>query len=242
MAGKLVGCVAIIILFVVLVQAGVPAGLAGAMSTGGRGLIGGQMAQIIPLSIEMVDRATAVLSKGLSDMNLDEKAALARLYDPSGSGDVDQAFVDEVLDNYGRIRRTLDEGLSGRITVVYEPDSDVCRGKRLYYIDLRLHVCPYFNEERDEARKARTLIHEMAHRALLVTDRTYYRPTNKAYAELTPRGPWTAQLPLVGPLFRELARSDTLYHPDAYAHFALMVTAQAGEVEVPGGYPIGCTP
>ena len=61
----------------------------------------------------------------------------------------------------------------------------------------------------------------MAHRALLVLDRTYYRPTNKQYADLTPRGPLITQLPVIESIVREVIRQDTLFHPDAYAHFAL---------------------
>jgi hypothetical protein len=100
----------------------------------------------------------------------------------------------------------------------------MCEGKRLYYTDLvKIHVCPYFNLEDNLNRKARALVHEIAHKALLVTDRHYFRPTSKAYLTLTPKGPWTAQLPIVGKLFRELAHSDTLFHPDAYAHFAVAV-------------------
>jgi hypothetical protein len=62
----------------------------------------------------------------------------------------------------------------------------------------------------------------MTHKALLVSDRAYYRPTSKQYAKLTPNGSWAAQLPLVGRVLREVLRGDTLYHPDAYAHYALL--------------------
>jgi hypothetical protein len=63
--------------------------------------------------------------------------------------------------------------------------------------------------------------------SLLVVDRPYFHKNTYStrYQALTPRGPWTAQLPLLGPLFREIAHSDTLYHPDAYAWFAIELVA-----------------
>jgi hypothetical protein len=72
-----------------------------------------------------------------------------------------------------------------------------------------------------------------------VKDRPYYRPTSKFYAELTPRGSWTSQLPIVGPVIREIVASDTLYHPDAYAHFALVASGQASAREMFLNYGIG---
>jgi hypothetical protein len=178
-----------------------------------------------PLSIQMVDQAVAVLSRGWSAMASAEQEAFLTLYDPSETGQIDEEFVATVLANYHKIRATLNED----ITVVYETDSGQCMGMRLYYIDLiKLHVCPYFKTEDNEVRKARTLVHEMTHKALLVMDRPYYRPTSKQYAELTPLGSWLAQLPLIGRILREIVRGDTLFHPDAYAHFALAVSGLAG--------------
>ena len=66
----------------------------------------------------------------------------------------------------------------------------------------------------------------MTHIALRVKDRPYYRPTSKAYAELTPKGSWLNELPVIGPVIREVVASDTLYHPDAYAHFTIAVSVQ----------------
>ena len=66
----------------------------------------------------------------------------------------------------------------------------------------------------------------LAHIALLVVDRPYYQPTSSTYAALTPRGSWTAQIPLIGPLLREIAHNDTLYHPDAYTRFAAALVAE----------------
>lgn len=103
----------------------------------------------------------------------------------------------------------------------------MCEGMRLYYTDfIKIHVCPYLNiTETSVNRMARVFVHELTHMALLVADRTYYDPKSYSsrYAELTPRGHWTAQIPLIGLIFREIARSDTLYHPDGYSHFAAKV-------------------
>ena len=182
--------------------------------------VSAQVNAFVPVSIEMVDKAIEVLAGGLSNLSQEQREAFLRLYDPSKSGEVDEEFVRTVVNNYKKIGRSLD----GSINVVYEPDSNMCEGKRLYYTDLlKIHVCPYFKGEDKMARKARALVHEMAHKALLVTDRHYFRPTSKAYLTLTPNGSWTAQLPIIGKLFREIAQNDTLYHPDAYAHFAVAV-------------------
>ena len=152
-----------------------------------------------------------------------EREAFLALYDPAGTGEIDEGFVEEVLVNY----QIIQEELSREIAVVYEPEDKKCVDMRLYYTDLiKLYVCPYYLTEKDEIRKARTLIHEMAHKALLVMDRPYYRPTNEAYAQLTPNGSWMAQLPVVGPVIREIQHSDTLYHPDAYAHFTVAVSGR----------------
>jgi hypothetical protein len=61
--------------------------------------------------------------------------------------------------------------------------------------------------------------------ALLVVDRPYYDPRSYSsmYNALTPRGSWATQIPVVGHILRELAQSDTLYHPDAYSWFAALV-------------------
>jgi hypothetical protein len=180
-----------------------------------------QVQAIIPTSEQLVDGAIAVLSKGWKGMSPAEREAFLALYDPAGTGVIDEEFVAAVLVNYRKIREELD----GEMAVVYESNNNQCEGMRLYYTDLiKLHVCPYYLTEKDELRKARTLIHEMAHMALLVTDRPYYRPTNEAYAQLTPNGSWMAQLPVIGPVIRELQGRDTRYHPDAYAHFTMAVS------------------
>ncbi|MDX1417633.1 MAG: hypothetical protein R3293_25745, partial [Candidatus Promineifilaceae bacterium] len=173
---------------------------------------------LAPVSLQLVDAAIADLSLGWSGMSQSQRETFLLMYDPARTGDVDDAYVEQVLANYYKIRQTL----AGEIAVAYAPDNENCEGQRLYFTDLtRLYVCPYFFEEANQLRKARTLIHEAAHIALLAVDRAYYRPTSKQYAQLTPNGSPLTRLPLAGRLLRELLRGDTLFHPDAYAHFAL---------------------
>lgn len=174
---------------------------------------------LTPLSLYLLDEAERVLAQGWDGMSEGEKEAFNTIFDPAGTGEVDEAYVASVLENYRKIRGKTEDGLA----ILYAGEDAQCQDMRLYYTDLlRLYVCPYFFEEENDLRKARTLIHEMAHAALLVADRPYYRPTSKQYAELTPQGSWPGRLPVVGRVLREVLRDDTLYHPDAYAHFALL--------------------
>jgi len=188
-----------------------------------------QVALLIPYSIKMLDTTIAVLAKGWSAMSSAEQEAFLIIYDPANTGQVDEAYVAQVLQNYQRIRLAFDEV----IKVKYEFENDRCIGQRLYYIDIfNLHVCRQFLIESNARLKARTLIHEIAHNALLALDRPYYEPSSEQYAVLHPHPNYTAQLPLVGPLFREFFRNDTLYHPDAYAHYAVAVSGQPGAMEL----------
>jgi len=173
----------------------------------------------IPMSLEMVDSAVEVLSKGLNGMTPEEIEQFERIFDPSDSGTIDQEYVDDVLENYGKIRSRLE----GSISFEYTEDSEMCEGQRLYHTDfITIKICPYFNTESDSVRKTRVLVHEVAHIALKAKDRPYYDPKSysSSYNSLMPRGSWATQLPAVGLIFREISLGDTLYHPDAYAWFA----------------------
>jgi hypothetical protein len=122
--------------------------------------------------------------------------------------------------------------------VEFEAESENCDLMRLYYTDLvKIHVCPYFATETRDERMARQWVHELTHIALLVVDRPYYQPVSTAYAALTPRGSWTAQIPLVGPILREIVHNDTLYHPDAYARFAAAPVAEPQAESSPSPQP-----
>ncbi len=218
----------VIIVIGILLKVFAPVVLAGSAELAEQEAATNQLQALLPQSLKMVNSAMAVISQGLVGMSEHEKEAFLNLYDPSATGEIDEEFMQVVLANYETIRDALDKG----IKVSYEGDHPFCSGRQLYFTDLvSVHVCPYFFVEPDETRKARTLIHEYAHIALHVNDRPYYRPTSKAFAELTPRGPWTAQLPLIGPIVRELVARDTLYHPDTYAHFALAVSGHPGAME-----------
>jgi hypothetical protein len=228
-SGKKGKWIIIILLLAVVVTKVVAPVVAGeAVEGNNEELVSQKIQALTPTSKQMVDQATAVLSKGWSNMSQAEQEAFLTLYDPGNTGEVDEQFVQTVLGNYQKIRAELDN----EFVIKYEADHEWCQGKQLYFTKvISLHVCPYFLEEMNETRKARTLIHEVAHIALKVNDRPYYRVTSKAYSELTPNGNWTSQLPLVGSVIREIVASDTLYHPDAYAHFALAMSGQPGAME-----------
>ena len=188
-----------------------------------------QVRQILPTSAQMVDNAVTVLSQGWGDMSPAEKELFNLIFDPGRTGEIDAAYVRQALHNYRRIG----SGFEKTIDVAYAGDSEHCLGERLYYVDLStLNVCPQLLVDRRELRKARVIIHEVAHWELAALDRPYFGPASLEYAELTPNGHWTAGLPFVGPLARELVRGDTLFHPDAYAHFALAVSGLPGALEL----------
>jgi len=188
-------------------------------------MVSQEIQRISPISITLVESAMGVLAKGWSEMAPGEREAFLLLYDPSNSGEVNDDYVAMVRLNYQKIR----DGFDRQIKIIYEPGSRQCIGERLYYADLsKLHVCPYFLQETNDRRKARALIHEMAHFAFPALDRPYYAPNSAQYAALKPATGWMAALPLVGPIIREVLRQDTLFHPDAYAHFSVAVSGQPG--------------
>lgn len=178
-----------------------------------------QIRALIPVGIAKVEHAIQVLSQGWASMSSSQKATFNRFYDPSGSGINDQ-FVNDVLNNFRSIRREFNDDL----TVECETNAGLCSGQRLYYTYWsNIHVCPYFSTSTNNTRKARDFVHELAHNAMLAVDRPYYSPSSTEYAELTPRGIWSNQIPVIGSLSRVISRSDTLYHPDAYSWFAFTV-------------------
>lgn len=172
-------------------------------------------------SRSMVEHAIEVLDRGWEHMNAAERAEFIRYYDPGHTGQIDEQFVRSVRRNYVRILRRLETIPA----VEFAPASRMCRGMRLFYTDfMHVFACPFLLTETNPDRVARDLVHETAHMALLVVDRAYYYEDYTPYEELTPRGHWTAQLPLIGHLLREIARADTQYHPEAYARFAAAIT------------------
>jgi hypothetical protein len=199
-------------------------------TNGDEGLAIAKVQSEITNGIEMVDRAIATLSKGLDQMSQEEKTLFFQYYDPANTGEINDAFVDQVLHNYQKMRDRLDQ----EIVLHYVPDNGKCQLMTLYYTDFSdVYVCPYVLKEANSLRIARSFVHEIAHMALHVYDRAYFTADRAAYDKLTPWGHPSAQLPLVGPVLREILRGDTLYHPDAYAHFAVsLVTIETvGQTE-----------
>jgi hypothetical protein len=194
-----------------------------------------QLYNLLPAATTIVDRAIESLSKGLAGLEPGERESLLRYYDPAGTGEIDEAYVSQVLENYRRIRAQLNK----LTRVEYETDSEMCDLQRLYYTDLvSIHICPYAATETRTERLARQWVHELVHISLLVVDRPYYQPVSTAYAALTPRGSWTSQIPLIGPILREIAHNDTLYHPDAYARYAAALVAEPQPEPAPAPQPV----
>lgn len=181
-----------------------------------------EVQNLVPMSIEMVDQAVSVLSNGFDDLSARELELLNSIADPGNKNEIDQVFIDEMLANYTKIHDRLENDL----VIVYSGESEMCTGMRLFYTDFtRIYICPYYLEEESVERKAHVLIHEVAHMAMLVTDRPYYDPKSysSVYNALTPRGSWVTEIPVIGHIVREIAHNDTLYSPDTYAWFAAEV-------------------
>ncbi len=179
---------------------------------------------IIPNAIQEIDNIVATLSKGWSGMTSAERDQISQIFDPGNSGQIDEKYVDAILNNYSKIRRKMNDDL----TIENGENNKMCVGQRLYYTDfVKIYVCPYYLSEHRDERKIRTLIHESAHIALLVVDRPYYDPKSfsSRYNALTPQGSWITQIPVFGHLIREIVHNDTLYHPDTYAWLATEVSA-----------------
>ncbi|MGH7391045.1 MAG: eCIS core domain-containing protein [Candidatus Rokuibacteriota bacterium] len=184
----------------------------------------------VPVAIQQVERAIAALSPGWARMSPPDRAVFSRYFDPSNSGGVDASFVAEVFVNFRTIRREFDDEL----VFECEPPGGLCKdvphGAFTYGYTYwaNIHVCPAFATRlTTPTDRARGLVHEITHNALLAVDRPYF--TDPGYAGLTPRGPAPArvasQIPIVGPLvigplIALIAPGDTLYSPDAYSYFA----------------------
>jgi hypothetical protein len=159
-------------------------------------------------------------------MSPEEREQFEHIFDPSGSGAIDDEYLEDVISNYRKIENRLENSF----VLQYEEESDMCDNMRLFYTDFfKIHICPYFIGEEDSIRSARVLVHEVAHIALLAGDRPYYHPKSysASYNDLVPRGSWATQVPVVGIIVREISQSDTLYHPDAYAWFASLMHSKS---------------
>jgi hypothetical protein len=201
--------------------------------------IAAELQSALPAAAAMIDAATETLARGRAGMTPADRELFCTFFDPAGTGTIDDEFVYEVLANYCALRRTIERGLDFE----FAGASDRCVGQRLYYTDLvKVHVCPYLLTETRAWRKARCLVHETVHLTLLALERPYYWPGSSDYAALTPRGPWIGHLPVVGRLFIEIARADTLHSPEAYAWFAAQLTDQCREPVIRRPQPTPLSP
>jgi hypothetical protein len=187
---------------------------------------------LIPTAIAKTDKAIQVLSPGWGKMTAGQRTVFNRYFDPGNTGEVDAQFAADVLANFRAIRREFDDEL----TFECMPAGGMCTGSRLYYTHWgNVFVCPYFKTETDDTRRARDIVHELAHNAMHAVDRPYFGGGHGA-AGLSPRGNWALQLPVLGMGYRLIGGvahliggpetgmlDDTLYHPDAYSMFAFEV-------------------
>ncbi|MCZ6772818.1 MAG: hypothetical protein O7G83_12705, partial [Proteobacteria bacterium] len=171
-------------------------------------------------AIAKVTHAIAVLGTGWSSMSPAQQGVFNKYYDPSASGDIDKQFVRDVRSNFQLI---LNE-LRADLVIQCETQCDTpnqygwIRYQWGWIIRPNVHICPHFFTMTQRSRVA-GIIHEIAHSALMAEDRPYFHQSSE-YNQMTPRGPGATQIPVIGALVRVIARSDTLYAPDAYAFFA----------------------
>ena len=175
---------------------------------------------VVPSSHQLVVEAIDSLANGWDGMTRSEQYYFQLFFDPGQTGDIDEAFIAEVAGLYQRIEAEFSQPL----TLAFETENRLCVGDRLYYHLLgTIHVCPRFATMPDTRFMEIGLVHELAHQSTFMFDRPYYAPDSAEYQALRPRGSWRSELPVVGPILRELERGDTLFHPDAYAWYAAMV-------------------
>ncbi len=184
-----------------------------------------EVRRIIPRGIARVERAIRIISQGWNNMSDAEKQTFSTYFDPANTGEIDESFVQDVLHNFRAIRREFDNDL----VVECENDGGMCVQQRLYYTYWSdIHVCSRaFRQETRSTRKERDFVHELAHNAMMAVDRPYYDHDTTTFearfGNLSPRGNWSTQIPIFGPLMRVILRTDTEYHPDAYSWFAFMI-------------------
>jgi hypothetical protein len=175
----------------------------------------------IGTAIQRVDHAIQVLRKGWSAMSQPEKDVFNQFFDPGGKG-FDARFVGDVLNNF----RLIHSDLNTDYAIVCETNTCSYLGY-YWWPQSHVHVCPPFLTSTDEELRIVTIIHETAHKALLALDRTDFNAnpgaSNAEYKKMTPRGPFGTGIPVIGRLIVMIARSDTLYAPDAYGYFAARV-------------------
>jgi hypothetical protein len=184
-----------------------------------------QVRALIPPGIARLERAIRIISQGWSSMTPAQRQTFSTYFDPGNTGEIDDSFVRDVLANFRAIRREFDNDL----VVECETNAGMCVGQRLYYTYWsNIHVCSTaFLNETSTTRKERDFVHELAHNGMMAVDRPYYDHDTSTFearfGNLSPRGNWSTQIPLIGPLMRVILRTDTEYHPDAYSWFAFSI-------------------
>ena len=76
--------------------------------SGDEGEVLEEVEALIPVSQQLVADAIEVLSDGLSNMSPEEREQFERIFDPSGSGAIDDDYVEDVLNNYRKIESRLE--------------------------------------------------------------------------------------------------------------------------------------
>ena len=184
-----------------------------------------QVRALIPRGIARVERAIRIISQGWNNMSAAEQQTFSTFLDPANTGEIDESFVQDVLNNFRAIRREFDNDL----VVECESDGGMCVQQRLYYTYWsNIHVCSRaFRQETSTTRKERDFVHELAHNGMMAVDRPYYDHDTSTFearfGNLSPRGNWSTQIPIIGALMRVILRTDTEYHPDAYSWFAFTI-------------------
>jgi hypothetical protein len=208
-------------------QAGQPKGPTAEFSDCDQKLQDDLRAKQVP-ALNHVRRAINALAKGWKGMDPADQALFRQYFDPAGSGEIDEGFVNDVRGNYQRIL-----GYMSSLAFDCDPTSKTicgsgskwCVGGRLMWTCFgALHICPNAYPTADDTFKIETMIHESVHNALHTTDREY--ATSKEFSRLKPRGggilSFLSNIPVIGALFRLFrSNSDTLYNPDSYARFAI---------------------
>ncbi len=171
----------------------------------------------LPLGFDLIDQVIVILAEGRDGMSAAQWQLFQSYFDPASTGDLDEDFLQTVVDNYTEIK----DQYYTNLVIEFETENKICRGMQLFYTDFfKVHVCPYIEVEADTDRIARDFVHELAHIAFVAQDRAYFFPGSSEYAEMSPHGHWSSHLPVVGRIMREITLQDTLYNPDSYSEFA----------------------
>jgi hypothetical protein len=196
-------------------------------------LIREKLRAFVPIARSKVAAAIAALEPGWSNVSGAVRSSFQTYFDPGNSGQIDDRFVELVLDNFRTIGAYMAEGL--------DFDCELTSGSlcgdgikwcgegagngRLYWTCFGdIHVCANsgWTAASDERRWS-DIIHESTHNALHTTDRVYCGRTG--WTELTPYGRGVTSALMDVPIIGFVARlagggGDTLHNPDSYSHFA----------------------